>query len=269
LRIQTDPPEEIIVVWSGYDRPQTVAGGVNVVSIAVPQTGLSIARNAALDQATADIVAFIDDDAVAEPEWCEVLRACFHAPSIAAASGSVLPLNSEHDAPIPGVASHTMPNAARTVSRQDPEWFPLIHFGGFVAGSNMALRRKTAGEPIRFHPALGRGAPIAGGEEQYAFHLCVERGYLVCHDPRAIVRHAEPVTEQEIASEAYRRQRNGVSYLGFMFLNNRTARRALPRWLWRRGFAKSRGFVGVRNSRRLIVRSRLAGLADLIKWVLA
>ena len=50
---------------------------------------ISAARNAGIVAAAGDIVAFIDDDAVAEPSWLRHLTAPFDDPGIAATGGFV------------------------------------------------------------------------------------------------------------------------------------------------------------------------------------
>src|SRR5437773_274805 len=43
-----------------------------------PKQGLSSARNAGVVEARGDIVAFIDDDAIAQPTWLHSLTAALH-----------------------------------------------------------------------------------------------------------------------------------------------------------------------------------------------
>lgn len=53
--------------------------------------GLAGARNSGVDAARGEIVAFIDDDARADPEWLEQLEGCFADPETVGAGGALIP----------------------------------------------------------------------------------------------------------------------------------------------------------------------------------
>src|SRR5712671_6825521 len=81
LARQTIPPAEYeVIVVDNASSDQTPAV-VRQMSPAMPQVryvfeerlGLSWARNAGLEAARAPYVAYLDDDAKAEPEWLEAL----------------------------------------------------------------------------------------------------------------------------------------------------------------------------------------------------
>jgi GT2 family glycosyltransferase len=73
---QTRPPDEIVVVDNGPD-PDTeaVARACGARYVVEPRRGYGCARNRGLAEARGDILYFLDDDCVAEPDWAERLAA--------------------------------------------------------------------------------------------------------------------------------------------------------------------------------------------------
>lgn len=91
LRQQDHPQLELCIVadraaCEAVVAPMQAAGLICKLTVAdVPN--LSVSRNAGLALAAGDVVAFIDDDAVAEPTWASRLAAAFRTPGVIAATG--------------------------------------------------------------------------------------------------------------------------------------------------------------------------------------
>jgi len=92
VRRQTHPPCEVLVVVDHNQglltraRAGLTGPGVRVVaSTGVP--GASGARNTGLATARGDVLAFLDDDAVASPEWLERLVRHLDDPSVLGVGG--------------------------------------------------------------------------------------------------------------------------------------------------------------------------------------
>ena len=89
-----DGPEVEVVVVNGPSTDSTEAllqreaGRIKVGTC--PQRNLSISRNVGIALAAGDIVAFIDDDAVPEPDWVEALVSGYEDDEVAAVGGPVL-----------------------------------------------------------------------------------------------------------------------------------------------------------------------------------
>jgi len=85
------PAFEIIVVAdpAGVKAAQSLTFGDAIKCVPFDEANISAARNAGVDQAAGDVVAFIDDDAVAEPTWLTHLASPFVDTRVAAAGGYV------------------------------------------------------------------------------------------------------------------------------------------------------------------------------------
>lgn len=94
LQRQSAPAAQLIVVVDHnealLDRAREAFAGTQVIANDHPR-GLAGARNAGIAASTADVVAFIDDDARAEPEWLEQLGGCFAAAETVGAGGALIP----------------------------------------------------------------------------------------------------------------------------------------------------------------------------------
>ena len=88
-------PFEVIVVADEAGR--RAAGGhplaFRIKVLACDDPNISLARNIGITAAAGEVVAFIDDDAIAEPGWLVHLAGAFSDPDIAAAGGQVIGRN--------------------------------------------------------------------------------------------------------------------------------------------------------------------------------
>jgi GT2 family glycosyltransferase len=99
--------------------------------------GAGSARNTAAESVTSEIIAFMDDDAHAEPDWIEALLTVFERPSVVAVGGPPVPdYETERPSWYPGnfdwVFGCAYDGLPTTVS-------PLRH----LIGANMAVRREA------------------------------------------------------------------------------------------------------------------------------
>jgi glucosyl-dolichyl phosphate glucuronosyltransferase len=95
VRVQTVAPREIIVVIDHnrklFERLQTAVSGIILIENQEPR-GLSGARNSGISCSQGSLIAFLDDDAIAEPDWIEHLDRCCQDPLVLGAGGVVEPL---------------------------------------------------------------------------------------------------------------------------------------------------------------------------------
>jgi glycosyltransferase involved in cell wall biosynthesis len=227
-------PDRVLVVDNSEGNPDTrkVASDYCADYIIEPNRGLSRARNRGIAECNTDIVAFLDDDVLPEPNWLGLLIAPFSDQQIGAAAGRVITPD-----PIALMPDQLVP---RTVSNKDHHWFEIATFGGLGLGANMALRKNACADRRFFDERLGRGAPFEIGEESYAFALLLSRGYRIAYIPTAVVHHP-PITRTSVEHEAetsfsywlllfsaFPRQR--ADLLGFLFRRLRRKPLDWPRY---------------------------------------
>ena len=137
-----------------------------------PARNISVARNACIDVATADYVAWIDDDEVADPDWLERLIEALEENDCDAVFGSVQALYPD-DAP-PWSVSADLHSIRPVQTRRGVDT-------GFT--SNALVKRVVIGER-RFDPDLGR----SGGEDTDFFTRLHADGARFAAAPGAVVR---------------------------------------------------------------------------------
>ncbi len=95
VRRQTEPPREIVVVVDHnpalLERAQAHFLSVIVVPNREPR-GLSGARNSGIAAAQGAMIAFLDDDAVAAPDWLAQLMSGYDDPEVLGVGGAIEPL---------------------------------------------------------------------------------------------------------------------------------------------------------------------------------
>jgi hypothetical protein len=196
LRAQVLPGGlEILVVDNSADQGKAAAFGADYAGVAglhyicEPVSGLSHARNIGLARALAPIVAFMDDDARAEPGWAQAVLAGFAAfgPRAAALGGPVRPL---WQSPRPDWLGDDLLGQLAMI-----DWGPAAHEvlpDRGIVGCNMALNRALALELGGFPCKLGRnGADVTllSNEESALMALIRAAGRAIIYQPAAAVAH--------------------------------------------------------------------------------
>jgi GT2 family glycosyltransferase len=192
VREQTLPPAEIIVVVDHNPGLAVQARrkwpGLRILENA-QEPGLSGARNTGLWEARSEIVAFLDDDAIAAPDWLERLVGAYGDDRVVAAGGAVVP--------------RWEPIRPRWFP-QEIDWVVGCSYTGMpqddasvrnLIGANMSFRREVLLNTGGFDVRLGRLANHALGCEET--HACVRATQalpdaLVLYRPTARVFHAVP-----------------------------------------------------------------------------
>jgi len=160
-----------------------------------PLPGLSNARNRAVAAAPGEILAWIDDDELADRYWLsEVARALADHPEASVVSGVIVPaeLRTPAQALFEQFGGHSKGRgftpdvfSPATARRQSP----LYPLPPFATGANMTFRPGVIESIGGFDPALGAGTRAMGSEDTLAFTRVLLRGGTIVYQPSAICRH--------------------------------------------------------------------------------
>jgi glycosyltransferase involved in cell wall biosynthesis len=160
-----------------------------------PKGGLSFARNTAVAAAPGEILAWLDDDEYADPNWlAEVARALADHPEADVVSGVIVPAELETRAQLwfEQFGGHSKGRGFRpdvfgpaTAHLQSP-LYPLPPFG---TGANMTFRAGVIERIGGFDTALGAGTPAMGSEDTLAFTQVLVGGGTIVYQPSAVTHH--------------------------------------------------------------------------------
>lgn len=175
----------VVVVDDGSDRPIRIPekrGGrcrVTVLRHEVPR-GLSAARNAGLQAATTEFVAFLDPDVVPRSGWLEVMLGHFSDPAVGLVAPRIGALDSESTM----LARYEHSRSSLDLGRRES----AVYAGGavpFVSSSAVLLRRRALLSEGGFDEAsLVPGVDLCCRLEQAGWRLRYEPAAHVAYDNR-------------------------------------------------------------------------------------
>jgi glycosyltransferase involved in cell wall biosynthesis/GT2 family glycosyltransferase len=184
---------------------------------ACPERNLSMSRNIGIALSSGEIVAFIDDDGLAEPEWLLDLEEAFRDQAVGGAGGVVYDHTGTN---VQYLYSSVNRLAQADWARQnsaDEFNFPFSFNIPYVQGTNSAFRRSAL-------------LAVGGFDEEYEFYLdetdlccrLVDAGFLIRQLPGALVHHkflpSEIRNEHRVTRNRYAVLKNKIY---FSLINNR------------------------------------------------
>jgi glucosyl-dolichyl phosphate glucuronosyltransferase len=189
---QTVAPHEVIVVVDHNPalRDRLTGALPHVLVVENSQTrGLSGGKNTGVAASTGEVVAFLDDDAVAGPEWVRTFAEGYDDPDVL------------------GVGGLTLPRWATARPAWFPEEFDWVVGCSFVGrevgavrnllGGNASFRREAfeiaGGFPTHIGRSSARSRPLGCEETEFCIRIASHRpGARFVYDPRAVIWHRVP-----------------------------------------------------------------------------
>ena len=188
VRSQTYGDTELIVVVDGnrslYDRIVENNDSLTV-HLNNENVGLSESRNRGIEHSSGDVIAFLDDDAVADERWIEELVSVYKNRDAIAVGGKMVGQ---------WVAGKPL------FLPQEFYWLVGVTHRGFAEpgqevrntfGSNISFRREVFEEVGEFNPELGRRGSLNIQAEETIFCVQMRKqyGHGVVYNPDAVVAH--------------------------------------------------------------------------------
>ncbi|MFQ4142798.1 glycosyltransferase family 2 protein [Chlorogloeopsis sp. ULAP02] len=185
---------DVIVVDNGSsDRTRSVVeqrvSDSRLKYVFEPTLGLSVARNTGAKVASGEILAYLDDDAVACQHWLQVLYYAYqNNPKLAIAGGKVSLLWSDGMQPPQWLSSGL---AANLGAYDLGDSVVCIDKPGLTPrGLNYSIKRNFLKEIGGFDPHLGRvGTKLLSNEELQMTEIALQQGWQVAYLPDAHVFH--------------------------------------------------------------------------------
>ena len=207
-------PLEVIVVENRPPAPATKrvaekeGSETRIIYLEEPRPGASWARNTGLARASAEIIAFTDDDVVVDKRWIDNGVAAFsNGAGVACVTGRILPLSLDTAGKRLFDDFATLDKGAQPrlfrlpEARQADALFPYTA-GALGSGANVFMRREVARAIGGFDPVLG--TPRFGGEDLDLFIRVVEHGLAIAYDPTVLVFHDHPGSSEQLRHHAFR-----------------------------------------------------------------
>ena len=185
--------EVVVVDNASKDRTREVVearlGNPKLEYIYEPVTGLSIARNTGAKAAHGEVLAYLDDDAVASKQWLRVLHEAYKSNNKLAIAGGKVSLIWPEEINPPKWLSVELSGNLGYYDLGDSVVY-IDQPGLTPRGLNYSIRRTFLEQIGGFDTNLGRvGKKLLSNEELHTTELAIKRGWQVAYLPEALVAH--------------------------------------------------------------------------------
>ncbi len=202
LLVNNNSTDNTDALFCGYGKQHPNVTYRYVVEL---QQGLSHARNRAIAEAEGEIIIFMDDDAIAEPDYLEQVLKFFNSyPDVIACGGRIYP---DFETKRPRWMSHFLLSLTSSIDLGNK--VKSFTNRQFPIGANMAFRSHAFTKYGLFNPDLGRkGNNMAGAEEKDILYRMKGGGEKIYYVPDAIVHHYVP--DSRLTYAFFKKQSLGI-----------------------------------------------------------
>ncbi|HET9222857.1 MAG TPA: glycosyltransferase [Roseiflexaceae bacterium] len=230
--------------------------------------GLDWARNRAIVEASGEFIAYVDDDAIADPAWLAGLITAFDTPEVMCVTGLVVP------ARLATPAQELFERFGFSMSFDRRRFYlgmqsprPGFPFKGFAGtGCNCAFRRDVFDRIGLFDVHLDVGTPVPGGGDLDMFARVILAGYTLIYDPAPLIFHDHIADMKRLIDKMGQYHTANIAYLTKHVLSDPVYAPMILRYLLRtyvRTTIRGLGAVLFRRDRPLSMVLRQASRAWL------
>jgi glycosyltransferase involved in cell wall biosynthesis len=194
LQQQEFPDYEVVVVDNGSsDRTRDIVAERlpqgRLKYVYEPVIGLSVARNTGAKESAGEILAYLDDDAVASSRWLGVLYNAYSSNAKLAIAGGKVTLLWRDGMTPPRWLSENLSGNLGAYDLGDTVVY-INQPGMTPRGLNYSIRRSFLDQIGGFNVNLGRvGKNLLSNEEVHMTELALQQGWQVAYLPDALVAH--------------------------------------------------------------------------------
>ena len=213
---QDHPDFDVIVVDNAPSTDETerlvaerYASTGKIRYVREPRPGLGRAHNAGLAHVSAPVVAFTDDDVIADRRWLSALASNFAEDgSVGCVTGLILPAELDTRAQLwterHGGFGKGFERRVYDLHANRPaaSLFPYTA-GQFGSGASMAFATGIMSKLGGFDAALGAGTLARGGDDLAAFYCIVQCGHQLVYEPESVVWHHHRRGEDGMERQAF------------------------------------------------------------------
>ena len=177
------PDDEVVVVDSDSEHTDVAAivARHRATYVRAPRRGSSLARNLGWLASRNDVIGFVDDDVLVDPDWPTAVTAPFSDVSVGFVTGRI-------DAPEDDIERDY---PASVFTDPEPRVIDRDYLGPQGATANAAVRRSALAGVGGFDERLGRGTWIDAANDVDLFDRLITAGWVGRYEPSARVVHVQ------------------------------------------------------------------------------